>query len=190
MAKILVACEESQVVTIALRKLGHDAFSCDVMGCSGGHLEWHLKQDVIPLLSEDWDLVLAFPPCTDLAVSGARWFKEKKASGQQQKSIEFFLLFTRLSCKWAIENPVGIMSTIFRKPNQIIQPYQFGHGEKKSTCLWLNGLPLLTPTDIVPGREQRIWKMGPSKNRAKLRGKTFSGIAKAMAQQWGDSLPL
>ena len=126
-----------------------------------------------------------FPPCTDLAVSGARWFKEKRADGRQQASIDFFMEFTRLDCKWAIENPIGIMSTEYRKPDQIIQPWQFGHGETKATCLWLNGLPKLEPTEIVEGRQQRIWKLPPTEDRAKLRSKTFIGIAEAMALQWG-----
>lgn len=184
--KILVACEESQAVTIMMRKKGHEAYSCDIEQCSGGHPEWHIQGDVTPLLEQEWDIVIAFPPCTDLAVSGARWFKEKQEDGRQQKSIEFFLKFTRLSCKWAIENPIGIMSTKFRKPDQIIQPWQFGHGETKATCLWLNGLPKLTPTDIVNGRAQRIWKMPPSKDRAKLRSKTYEGIAQAMSIQWSN----
>jgi len=182
--KILVACEESQAVTREFRKLGHEAYSCDILPCSGGHPEWHLQQDVRELLNQKWDMVIAFPPCTDLAVSGARWFKEKIKNGQQKKSIEFFLLFTKLNCPWAIENPVGIMSSIFRRPDQIIQPWQFGHGETKATCLWLNKIPLLYPTNIVDGRDQRVWKMPPSKNRTKLRSKTFSGIAEAMAKQW------
>ena len=185
MKKALIACEESQAVTKEMRVLGIEAYSCDIEPCSGGNPEWHIQEDVIPLLKKDWDLVIAFPPCTDLAVSGARWFKEKQADGRQQKSIEFFLKFTELKCRWAIENPIGIMSRIFRKPNQIIQPWEFGHGETKATCLWLNNLPDLVPTDIVEGREQRIWKMPPSKDRAKLRSKTFPGIAKAMATQWG-----
>lgn len=183
--KILVACEESQAVTKEFRKLGHEAYSCDIEPCSGGHPEWHLQQDVVSLLNEQFDLVIAFPPCTDLASSGARWFVEKKSDGRQGKSIEFFLMFTKLKCKWAIENPIGIMSRGYRKPDQIIQPWQFGHGETKATCLWLNGLPLLQSTDIVWGREQRIWKMPPSPGRARERSKTFPGIAAAMAQQWG-----
>jgi hypothetical protein len=183
--KILVACEESQAVTIELRKLGHEAYSCDIEECSGGHPEWHLQQDVIPLLKQPWDMIIAFPPCTHLAVSGARWFKEKIADGRQQQGIDFFMGFVNCGCgKIAIENPIGIMSTKYRKPDQIIQPWQFGHGETKATCLWLKGLPKLIPTDIVPGREQRVWKLPPSKLRAKLRSKTYPGIAKAMAQQW------
>ncbi len=204
--RVLVACEESQAVCIAFRERGHEAYSCDILPCSGGHPEWHIKRNIIQILKPNsvgiikfsvqnnfwdlqqifnWDLVIAFPPCTDLAVSGAKWFKEKQADGRQKESIDFFMQFTKLRCKWAIENPIGIMSSHYRKPDQIIQPWQFGHGETKATCLWLNGLPKLEPTNIVEGREQRIWKMPPSKDRAKLRSKTYEGIAKAMAEQWG-----
>jgi len=187
--KVLIACEESQAVTIEMRKLGIEAYSCDIEPCSGGHPEWHLQQDVIPLLEEDWDMITAFPPCTHLAVSGAAWFKQKRADGRQQQGIDFFMKFTNCKCKRiAIENPVGIMSTYWRKPDQIIQPYEFGHPEKKATCLWVKGLPLLKSTNIVSGRNQSIWKMPPSKERAKIRSKTFPGIAKAMAEQWGKTL--
>ena len=183
--RVLVACEESQAVTKELRRLGHEAYSCDIEPCSGGHPEWHLQQDVTQLLKIRWDMVIAFPPCTDLAVSGARYFEQKRKDGRQQKSIEFFMMFANCGCpKTAIENPVGIMSGIYRKPDQIIQPWQFGHGETKRTCLWLKGLPKLKPVDIVPGREQRVWKMPPGKDRAKMRSKTYPGIAKAMAEQW------
>lgn len=185
MGKVLIACEESQIVTKEMRALGIEAFSCDIEPCSGGHPEWHIQEDVTPLLEQEWDMIIAFPPCTHLSVSGARWFKEKQADGRQQKAINFFMQFTTLPCRWAIENPIGILSTKFRKPNQIIQPWQFGHGETKATCLWLNNLPKLKPTTIVAGRDQKIWKMSPSPNRAKERSKTFSGIAKAMATQWG-----
>ena len=189
MKKILIACEESQIVTKAFRKRGYKAFSCDIIPCSGGHPEWHLQQDVIPLLKEKWDLIIAFPPCTHLAVSGARWFEEKRKDGRQQQGIDFFMEFTKTNCKHvAIENSVGIMSTIYRKPDQIIQPWQFGHGETKATCLWLKNLSLLVSTKIVSGREQRIWKMAPSDQRAKIRSKTFPGIAKAMADQWSKVL--
>lgn len=196
MGKVLIACEESQAVCKAFRELGHEAYSCDLLPCSGGHPEWHIVDDVrnvlrhdlvTPNLNPSFDMVIAFPPCTDLAVSGARWFKEKRESGEQQNSINFFLFFTALQIPYvAIENPIGIMSSLYRKPDQIIQPWQFGHGETKSTCLWLKGLPKLIPTDIVDGREQKIWKMPPSKDRAKLRSKTYSGIAKALAQQYGE----
>lgn len=183
--KTLIECEESQEVCKAFRAKGHNAYSCDILPCSGGHPDWHIQGDVIPLLKEKWDIIIAFPPCTDLAVSGARWFKEKQADGRQQRSIDFFMQFVNANCKRiAIENPIGIMSTHYRKPDQIIQPWQFGHGETKATCLWLKGLPLLKPTDIVEGREQRIWKMPPGPERAKLRSKTYPGIAKAMAEQW------
>lgn len=182
MKRVLVACEESQAVTIEFRKLGFEAYSCDLMECSGGHPEWHLLGDVRNYLQDFWDAVIAFPPCTDLAVSGARWFKDK----DQKPAIDFFMLFTRYV--GAIENPIGIMSRLYRRPDQIIQPWQFGHGETKATCLWLNGLPMLQPTNIVEGREQRIWKMAPGPDRAKERSKTFPGIARAMAEQWGKVL--
>lgn len=204
--KILVACEESQAVTKELRRLGHEAYSCDIIECSGGHPEWHIMQDVLPLLNGNcdfftrdldgrgvrchhihgrWDMIIAFPPCTHLAVSGARYFAKKRADGRQQAAIDFFMKFSNADCsRIAIENPVGIMSTQWRKPDQIVQPWQYGHGETKATCLWLKGLPMLTPTEIVEGREQRVWKMPPSPDRAKERSKTFPGIAKAMAEQW------
>jgi site-specific DNA-cytosine methylase len=185
--KCLIACEESQEVTKAFRALGHEAWSCDLQDCSGGHPEWHIKDDVLKVLSHGWDMMIAFPPCTDLAVSGARWFKEKRETGDQQRSINFFLQLALCGIeRVAIENPIGIMSTHFRKPDQIIQPWQFGHGETKATCLWLRNLPILEPMEIVEGREQRIWKMPPSKDRAKNRSKTFPGIAKAMAEQWSS----
>lgn len=200
---VLVACEESQRVCIAFRERGHNAFSCDIEPCSGGHPEWHIMQDVIPLLDGrcnfetidgiehsidgKWDLIVAFPPCTHLAVSGARYFEQKRKDGRQQQGIDFFMEFTKADCdKIAIENPIGIMSSNYRKPDQIIQPWMFGHGETKATCLWLKNLPKLEPTNIVDGREQRIWKMPPGPERAKERSKTFPGIAKAMASQWSD----
>lgn len=183
--KILVACEESQAVTIEMRKLGHEAYSCDIEPCSGGHPEWHLRCDAMELLKMQWDMILAFPPCTDLAVSGARYFAQKRADGRQQRSVDFFMAFANADCpRIAIENPVGIMSTHYRKPDQIIQPWMFGHGETKATCLWLKGLPRLEPTNIVEGREHRVWRMPPSLERAKLRSKTYTGVAKAMASQW------
>jgi hypothetical protein len=182
--KILVACEESQTVAIALRDKGVEEYSCDLLPPSGGRPEIHLQQDVIPILHDDWDAIFAFPPCNNLSVSGARYFKEKRADGRQQQSIEFFLQFTRFTVPFAIENPVGVMSTYYRKPDQIINPWQFGHGEKKRTCLWLNKLPLLVPTNVVDGRKERIYLMGPIKDRQKLRSKTYQGIADAMADQW------
>lgn len=184
--RVLVACEESQAVCKAFRELGHEAYSCDIQECSGGHPEWHIQGDVLPLLKEKWDLIIAHPPCTDLAVSGARWFKQKQEDGRQKRSIDFFMQFAKCDCgRVAIENPICIMSSIWRKPDQIIQPWQFGHGETKATCLWLKGLPLLKPTNIVEGREKKVWKMPPSKDRAKLRSRTYPGIAHAMAEQWG-----
>lgn len=197
--KILIACEESQAVCMAFRRKGHEAYSCDIVDCSGGHPEWHLKQDVTGLLVEYWDMVIAFPPCTHLAVSGARHFERKRKEGIQQPAIDFFMLFANCKAnKCCIENPVGIMSTLFRPPDQIINPWQFGHSVNKKTCLWLKGLPLLATTDIVPTDEQIIingtkrmskWyydtSLLPHKDRAKARSKTFTGIAKAMAEQWG-----
>lgn len=185
MGKILIACEESQEVCKAFRSRGYEAYSCDILDCSGGYPEWHIKGDVLPLLSDKWDMIIAFPPCTNLCVSGARWFKEKQSNGSQQNSIDFFMKIANADCKYiAIENPIGIMSTKWRKPDQIIQPWQYGHGETKATCLWLKNLPLLQPTKIVEGREQRIWKMAPGPERQKLRSKTYPGIAQAMAEQW------
>lgn len=185
--RILLACERTQAVTKAFRERGHDAWSCDILHATGGLPEYHIQGDVRQVLDQDWDMVIAFPPCTDLAVSGARWFSEKRADGRQQASIEFFMLFANHPCKKkAIENPIGIMSTLYRKPDQIIQPWQFGHGETKATCLWLTGLPLLVPTNIVEGREQRIWKMSPGPDRGDERSKTFPGVAEAMSLQWSD----
>ena len=196
--KILVACEESQAVTIELRKLGHEAYSCDIIECSGGHPEWHLQQDVVPLLKQKWDMIIAFPPCTHLAVSGAAWFKEKIADGRQQQGIDFFMLFANADCDMVvIENPVGIMSSKWKKPSQIIQPYEYGEPFSKKTCLWIKGLPNLVPTKIVePGERVTFgsgksmpkwyadaWKL-PKEERSKIRSKTFPGIAKAMAEQW------
>lgn len=193
--RILVACEESQAVCKAFRAKGHEAYSCDLQPCSGGHEEWHLQCDVTQLLKLEWDMIIAFPPCTHLAVSGAAWFEEKRKDGRQQEAIDFFLLFAKSDCKRvAIENPVGIISGLWRKPDQIIHPWQFGHPEQKATCLWLRGLPLLLPTDYVrremmalPDKEkQRIHYLSPGPDRAKERSKTFIGIAHAMADQWGN----
>ena len=211
--KLLVCCEESQTVCKAFREFGWEAYSCDIELNSGGHPEWHIQQDVLPLIDGDcsfktvdgtehhiegqWDLLICHPPCTDLAVSGAKWFKEKQADGRQQRSIDFFMKFVNANCKHiAIENPVGIMSTHYRKPDQIIQPWQFGHPEKKATCFWLKGLPKLVETDNVKAhmetlprnKQERLHYLPPSVNRAKLRSKTFPGIAQAMAQQWTEYL--
>lgn len=182
--RILVACEYSGAVRDAFSRLGHDATSCDLLPAeTEGN---HVQGDVTPLLDQEWDLIIAFPPCTDLCVSGARWFAEKRADGRQADAIDFFMLFARANApRIAIENPVGIMSSMWRKPDQIIQPWQYGHGETKATCLWLKGLPKLVPTNIVEGREARIHRMSPGPDRAKERSRTFEGIAQAMAEQWG-----
>lgn len=181
--KVLVACEESQEVCKAFRKLGHEAYSCDILDCSGGYPEWHIKGDVLEQLDKNWDLMIAHPPCTHLAVSGARWFKDKQI--EQEEALLFVNRLLNAPIKYiALENPISIISSKIRKPEQIIQPWMFGHGETKATCLWLKNLPNLVPTNIVKGREQRIHKLPPSKDRGKLRSKTFPGIAKAMAEQW------
>ncbi len=204
--RVLVACEESQAVCIEFRKRGHEAYSNDIIDCSGGHPEWHLKMDVKEALGiGHWALVIAFPPCTHLAVSGAKHFEIKRKDGRQQQGIDFFMEFTKLSCPWAIENPIGIMSKLYRKPDQIIQPWQFGDPFQKSTCLWLNWLPQLVPTKIVgkgefyispQGKKLPAWygdavgkdgkKLSYNGDEIKrLRSKTFPGISQAMAQQWG-----
>jgi len=182
--KVLVACEFSGIVRDAFRKLGHEAWSCDWLPPENLS-PFHLQNDVLKILGDDWDMIIAFPPCTHLCVSGARWFKNKQA--EQREAIGFFMALVNAPCsRIAIENPIGIMSTHYRKPDQIIQPWQFGHGETKATCLWLKGLPKLVPTNIVDGREARIHKMAPSVNRWKDRSRTFQGIADAMADQWGN----
>jgi hypothetical protein len=200
--RILVACEESQAVTIELRKLGHEAYSCDIEPCSGGHPEWHLQQDVIPLLKEKWDMIIAFPPCTYLTNAGARHLYKGGVLNQEryEKGLvakEFFMQFYNANCpKIAIENPLP--SRVYELPEktQVIQPYQFGHPFTKRTQLWLKGLPLLKETDVV--QPERTWcpsgsyskKHGEkhkgmfTTDRAKNRSKTFPGIAKAMAEQW------
>jgi len=182
--RVLIGCEFSGIVREAFRQRGHDAWSCDLLDTEipGPH---H-KGDVRDLLADHWDMAIFHPECTHLAVSGARYFKEKRADGRQQAAIAFFLLLAQSKIpKKCTENPISIMSTIYRKPDQIIQPWMFGHGETKATCLWLEGLPALTPTNIVSGREARIHLMPPSADRWKNRSRTFPGIADAMAQQWG-----
>lgn len=233
--KILVACEESQAVTKEFRAKGHEAFSCDIIDCSGGHPEWHIKGDVLPLLDGDcnfktsdgfdhsivgnWDMIIAFPPCTHLAVSGAAHFEKKRKDGRQREAIEFFMKFLNADCKnIVIENPIGIISGDYIskhfedlqtkysfpiKPNQIIHPWMFGDNQPKSTCLWIKGLDNLKPNITTePEMEYFEWvdKKGnkkrqakwfynalslPPSERAKVRSKTFPGIAKAMAEQWG-----
>ena len=200
--KILVACEESQVVTKALRKLGHKAFSCDILPCDGGKSQWHYMEDVLPLLNISWDMIIAFPPCTHIACSGAKHFAIKRLDGRQQKAVDFFMKIANANClKIAIENPVGIMSTHWRTPDQIIQPYQFGDSFQKTTCIWLKGLPKLIPTNIVDkgkfytstsGKKIPEWynkNLNTKKgNRQKSRGITFQGIANAMAMQWSGDI--
>jgi hypothetical protein len=194
--KVLLACEESQAVTKELRRLGHDAYSCDIMPCSGGHPEWHIQDDVLTVLGMPWDMMIAFPPCTHLASSGARWWKQKQEDGRQQAAIGFFMALAKADIpKIAIENPVGIMSTVWRKPDQIIQPWMFGHPESKATCLWLKGLGPLMLGPIVAKPTRGYWdnqtpsgqnKLGPSPDRAMIRSKTYAGIARAMATQWSS----
>lgn len=193
--RCLVACEESQEVTSRLRREGVEAYSCDLLPTSGKHPEWHIQADALEVCKMQWDMVLAFPPCTHLAVSGARWFPEKERDGRQQMGIGFFLAFTALDHvpRVAIENPIGIMSRLYRKPDQIIQPWMFGHPETKATCLWLKGLPPLRGTrdvreemDSLPESERaRCHHLPPSPQRGILRSKTYPGIAEAMADQWG-----
>lgn len=182
--KVLIACEYSGTVRDAFKAQGHDAWSCDLLPTEKPGK--HYQGSVLDILDDGWDLMVGHPPCTDLAVSGARWFKEKQANGSQQRSIDFFMQLASANIeRIAIENPVCIMSTLYRKPDQIIQPWQYGHGETKATCLWLKNLPKLTPTKIVEGREPRVHMLPPSADRWKLRSTTYEGIAKAMAEQWG-----
>ena len=217
---VLIACEESQEVCKAFRARGHRAISCDIQECSGGHPEWHILGDALKAIDPPdgwfwtqngalhththWDLLIAHPPCTDLAVSGARWFPEKQKDFRQQKSIVFFMEMALANVpRVAVENPVCIMSSCWRKPDQIIQPYQYGHPIRKATCLWLKGIPKLTPTDVVDLGETDKYgftvggalQMARDENgkilswndprTAKIRSKTFPGIARAMAEQWG-----
>jgi hypothetical protein len=210
--KILVACEESQAVTTELRKLGHEAWSCDIEPCSGGHPEWHLRQDVIPLLSERWDMIIAHPPCTYLSNAANRAYslrmnppeKVEERLKKREQAIAFFMEFANADCpKIAIENPLGCIGKYWRKADQMIQPYQFGDNAQKRTCLWLKGLPKLKPTLILPkpdplyicqGEKSKgkpiSWNDGMKgvgggqKGRSRARSKTFPGIARAMAFQW------
>lgn len=227
--KVLVACEESQEVCKAFRALCHEAYSCDLYDCSGGHPEWHIKGDCLRLINGKcqfqtmdgeshsiigkWDLLIAHPPCTYLTVTGNRWFNVEKygekaieRAKNREDAIGFFFAFVNADCDYiAIENPVGVISTVYRKPDQIIQPYEYGHHARKKTCLWLKGLPLLQSTDVVdPGEilhggysvgahadgrnANGKWLRFNDPEIAKLRSKTFSGIAKAMAEQWGGSI--
>lgn len=211
--KVLVACEESQAVTIEFRKLGHEAYSCDLQECSGGHPEWHIQGDVVPLLAQKWDMIIAFPTCTYLTNAGTRHYslrmnpewKVREREKNRLEAAEFFMLFANADCpKIAIENPVGWMNTTWREPDQIIHPYYFGEPFKKRTCLWLKGVNRLILTNILPepepvyilngplGKGKKIgWcegirgVKGGQTERAKARSKTFPGIARAMAEQWG-----
>ena len=182
--KVLVACEFSGVVRDAFLAGGHDAMSCDLLPSEVPGP--HHQGNVLDILGDGWDLMIAHPPCTHLAVSGARWFKDKQY--EQAAALEFVRdLLAAPIPMIALENPISVISTKIRKPDQIIHPWQFGHGETKKTCLWLKGLPLLEPTDIVDGREPRVHRMPPGPDRWKRRSKTFPGIAAAMAEQWGDN---
>ena len=182
--KVLIACEYSGRVRDAFIAKGHDAWSCDLLPTDAPGP--HFQCDVADILNNDWDLMIAHPPCTHLAVSGARHFAAKKASGVQDAALDFVHMLLNANIpKIALENPISIISSRIRKPDQIIQPWQFGHGETKATCLWLKNLPKLVPTNIVDGRSDRIHKMPPSPDRWKLRSTTYQGIADAMAEQWG-----
>lgn len=211
--RVLVACEESQRVCIAFRKRGHEAYSCDVLDCSGGHPEWHIKDDVLNHLCDDWDLIIAHPPCTYLTLAGNRYFnvdrygdKAIRRLAARERAVDFFMRFVEAPCnRIAIENPVGVINSRYRKPDQIIQPYQFGHPVSKKTCLWLKNLPKLQPTKVVEpeiihsagksgGYSGASWhaidengKIIPwnDPRTAIERSKTFEGIAEAMAEQWG-----
>ena len=207
--RVLAACEESQEVCKAFRAKGHEAYSCDIEPCSGGHPEWHLQQDVSGLLAKKWDMIIAFPPCTHLSVSGAKHFEGKRLDGRQKEGVEFFMQFINADCeKIVVENPVGIISGRYikkhfpdlckkynlpMKSSQRIQPYEHGHEAQKTTCLWIKGLPLLIPTKMVGRGEMHTTPSGKvlpkwysnCGNRKINRSKTFPGIAKAMAEQWG-----
>jgi hypothetical protein len=184
--RCLIACEYSGRVREAFRRRGHDAWSCDLLEAEDGSSH-HLQGDVLERLGDGWDLMVGHPPCTHLSVSGARHFEAKRADGRQQEAIEFFLALARAPIpRIAIENPVCIMSSVWREPDQTIQPWMFGHGETKATCLWLKGLPHLVPTDIVSGRHPRVHLMPPGPDRWKERSRTFEGVAEAMAAQWSD----
>jgi hypothetical protein len=185
--RVLVACEFSGVVRRAFRVLGHDAWSCDLLQSEDDSAH-HIRGDAIEASFGEWDLMIAHPPCTDLAVSGARHFPAKIADGRQQDALDFVqMLMNAPISRMAIENPISVISSKIRKPDQIIQPWQFGHGETKATCLWLKNLPKLTPTNIVEGREARVHRMPPGPDRWKERSRTFTGIAEAMAEQWGGN---
>ncbi len=183
--KVLVACEFSGRVRDAFLSLGHEAMSCDLLETETPGP--HYRGDVRDVLDYPWDLMICHPPCTDLSVSGARHFAAKRMDGRQQASVSFALMLAKSGIpRICLENPVSVLSSLWRKPDQIIQPWQFGHGETKATCLWLKGLLPLQPTNIVDGREQRVFRLPPSADRWKERSRTFPGIAAAMADQWGE----
>lgn len=183
--RVLVACEFSGTVRRAFSARGHDAWSCDLLPADDGSAQ-HIQGDVSGVLGDGWDMMIGHPPCTDLAVSGARHFAAKIADGRQGRALDFVrLLMDAPIPQIAIENPISVISSHIRKPDQVIQPWQFGHGETKATCLWLKNLPKLRPTNIVDGRDNRIHRMPPGPDRWKLRSVTYSGIADAMADQWG-----
>lgn len=183
--RILIACEYSGVVRDAFTRGGHEAMSCDLLPTEQPGP--HYQGDVRDVINYPWDLMVAHPPCTHLSVSGARHFEAKRMDGRQQSAVSFFVMLAKADIPMiAIENPICIMSSLWRKPDQVIQPWMFGHGETKATCLWLKGLPPLTPTNIVEGRENRVHRMPPSEDRWKERSRTYQGIADAMAGQWGN----
>lgn len=183
--RVLVACEYSGAVRDAFIARGHDAMSCDLLPTDAPGP--HYQGDVRDVLDFPWDLMIAHPPCTHLSVSGARHFEAKRLDGRQQSAVSFFMALIKADIpRIAVENPVCIMSSLYRKPDQIIQPWQHGHGETKATCLWLKGLPTLTPTQIVEGRDDRIHRLPPTADRWKIRSATYPGIAAAMAEQWGQ----
>ncbi len=187
--KILVGFEESQAICIEFRKSGHEAFSCDIQDCSGGHPEWYLKMDIFEAIRlKKWDIIILHAPCTFTALCGNRWYWDSPLRAEGIKLCKDSWDAACSVCdKVALEQPKTIMQRYIGKKSQVIQPWQYGHGETKETWLWLKGLPLLKSTDIVEERENRIWKMSPSKDRSKLRSKTYPGIAKAIADQWGNS---
>jgi hypothetical protein len=208
MAKILISCEESQTICKAFRNLGHEAYSNDIMDCSGGHPEWHLKMDVFEAVNHmEWDCMIGHPPCTYLTITGNKWFKPEfkdrfpERHQQREDAIKFFIDLYNVNIPYvALENPVGVMSSRWRKPDQYVQPYEYGDPHSKKTGLWLKGLPKLVPTKIVEpqfhiykdGRRDPIWHVEtlklPADERSKARSKTFQGIADAIAQQWGNFL--
>lgn len=185
--RVLIACEFSGIVRGAFAALGHDAWSCDLLPTEDRNAQdFHYPADVLDILDDSWDLMVAHPPCTHLASSGARWFKDKIP--EQVMATWFVQMLANAPIpRIAIENPIGVLSTLWRKPDQIIQPWQFGHGETKATCLWLKGLPKLTPTNIVDGRVPRVHYASPGPDRWKERSRTLPGIASAMADQWGNA---